>query len=172
MYEMPNGFFDGIASNHLAMHYSSRQMPSQYITKSDNHLIQTVAGSCLTCTVCVRMHVGYNYFAVGKTKRVRSWSFREAESTCLPWVWGGSGGLGKPRRAGCRAGRRRPILTLGQPFTVRRVAALRHATARPQRSAWNGGPSTEETLQALPAEAGWYVTTDRQMAPAGYLICR
>lgn len=132
MYEMPNGFLHGIATNHLAMHYSSRQMPSQYITKSDNHLIQTVAGSCLTCTVCVRMHVGYSYFAVGKTKSPelifpRSWAY------VPPLGLRGSGGLGKPRRAGCRAGGHRPILTLGQPFTVRRVAALQwpgHSAAR------------------------------------------
>lgn len=69
MCEVPNGFLHGMAMNHLAVRYSGSQMPLQYITKSDTHLIQAVARSCLTCILCGCVYVCYNYFVGGKTKK-------------------------------------------------------------------------------------------------------
>lgn len=76
---------------------------------------EVVPNLYVTC-VCVGM---YSYFAVCKTKGVLACSFRESQRTCVPWVWGGSGVLGRASLAeqGCWWARSPQSLTTHHPVT-------------------------------------------------------
>lgn len=161
---MPNGFLRGAAVDHLAVHHSSSQVPSECTAESDTELIQAAARSrwARVLEVCVP---------------VWSLPLLEENTNSGPDLSEKLLGLREFRRPW--AGQVLKVMdasflgsTLSRHFPSNEPSSklLPCATSWPRHPPCvvrNRSLSTEEALQAPPAEAGWCVTTDRQMAPAG-----